>query len=37
MEIKCDYSYNEIISPRDIDDKRKNKSDKKIENLKKIK
>ena len=37
MEMKCDYSYNEIISPRDIDDKRKNKGDKKKENLKNIK
>ena len=37
LEIKCDYSYNEILSPRDFEDKRKNKSDKKKVNLKKIK
>ena len=37
MEIKCDYSYNNIISPRDFEDKRNNKSDKKKVNLKKIK
>ena len=37
MEIKCDYSYNESISPRNIIDKEYNKSEKKRINFKKIK
>ena len=37
MEIKCDYSYNDIISPRDLIYTRKNQSDKKNFNIKKKK
>ena len=37
MEIKCDYTYNEIINPRNFIDKRDNKSEKKKISLKQIK
>ena len=37
MEIKCDYSYNEIISPKSLINKRDNKSEKKKLKIKQIK
>ena len=37
MEIKCDYSYNEILSPKILNNKRDNKSEKKKLKIKQIK